>query len=79
MPDDPEKKRKGRSKNRNAMWKTYYWLKILKNLQNENEKPVSGLLPVQFVSPQFVCIVVLQHKSEWLGFLMELISKLEGA
>jgi len=46
------------------------------NLQNENEKPVSGLLPVQFVSPQFVCIVVLQHKSEWVGFLAELISRL---
>jgi len=30
MPDDrPERKRKGSSKNRNAMWKTYYWLKIL--------------------------------------------------
>ena len=30
MPDDrPERKRKGSSKNRNAMWKTYSWLKIL--------------------------------------------------
>jgi len=29
------------------------------SLQNENEKPISGLLPVQFVSPQSVCIVVL--------------------
>jgi len=48
-------------------------------LQNEKEKPVSWLLPVQFVSPQFVCIVVLQHKSEWMGFLTELISKLTGA
>jgi len=27
------------------------------SLQNENENPVSGLLPVQFVSAQFVCIV----------------------
>jgi len=29
------------------------------SLKNENEKPVSGLLPVQFVSPQLVCTVVL--------------------
>jgi len=30
MPDDhPEMKRKGSSKNRNAMWKSYYWIKIL--------------------------------------------------
>jgi len=49
------------------------------SLQNENEKTVSGLLPVQFVIPQFVCIVVLQHKSEWMDFLTELISKLIGA
>ena len=48
------------------------------SLQNENEKTVSGLLPVQFVSPQFVCIVGLQHKSEWMGFLTELISTLTG-
>jgi len=48
------------------------------SLQNENDIPVSGLLPVQFVSPQFVCIVVLQHKSEWLDFVTELISKLTG-
>jgi len=47
------------------------------SLRNENEKPVSGLLPVQFVSPQFVCIVLLQHKSEWMGFLTELISKID--
>ena len=44
----------------------------LTSLQNENEKPVSGLLPVQFVSQHFVCIVVLEHKSEWMGFLAEL-------
>jgi len=37
------------------------------NLQNENENPVSGLLPVQFVSPQFVCILVLQHTSGWVS------------
>jgi len=52
---------------------------IFTSLQNENENPVSGLLPVQFVSPQFVCIVVLQHKSEWMDFLTELISKVTGA
>jgi len=44
------------------------------SLQNENEKPVSGLLPVQFVSPKFVYIVVLQRKREWVSFLMELNS-----
>jgi len=44
------------------------------SLLSENEETVSGLLPVQFVSPQFVCIVVLQHKGEWMSFLMELIS-----
>jgi len=49
------------------------------NLQNESEKTVSGLLPVEFVCPQFVCIVDLQHKSEWMGFLTELISRLTGA
>jgi len=42
------------------------------SLQNENEKPVSGLLPVRFVSPQFVCIVGLPHKGKWMSFLMEL-------
>ena len=47
-------------------------------LQSENEKTVSGLLPVQFVSPQFVCIVVLQHKDAWMSFLAELISWLNG-
>jgi len=47
--------------------------------KNENEQTVSGLLSVQFVSPQFGCIVVLQHKSEWMGFLSELISRLTGA
>ena len=45
---------------------------IFTSLQNENEKPVSGLLPVKFVSPQFVCIVILQHKSEWMDSLTEL-------
>jgi len=44
------------------------------SLHNENEKTVSGLSPVQFVSPRFVCIVVVQHKSEWMSFLTELIS-----
>jgi len=44
------------------------------SLPHEYEKTVYRLLPVQFVSPQFVCIVVLQHKGEWMSFLMELIS-----
>ena len=48
-------------------------------LQNENETPVSVLLPVQFVSLQFVRILVWQHKSEWMGFLTELIFRLRGA
>jgi len=49
------------------------------SLQNENEKPVSGLLPVQFVSRQFVCLVVLQHEGEWMSFLTKLIFRLTGA
>ena len=47
------------------------------NLQNKNE--VSGLLPVRFVSPPFGCIVVLQHRGEWMTFFTELISRLTGA
>jgi len=47
------------------------------SFQHENEKPVSGLLPVQVVSRQFVCIVVLQHKGVWMSSLMELISWLK--
>jgi len=42
-------------------------------------KKVSGLLPRQFVIPQFVCIVILQHKGEWMSFLTELISWLTEA
>jgi len=34
--------------------------------QNENENLISRQLPVQFASPQYVCIVVLQHKGEWM-------------
>jgi len=49
------------------------------SLQNENEKPVSGLLPVPFVSPQNVYIVILQHKGEWMSILTELMSKLTRA
>jgi len=82
MPDDRlERTRKGSSKNRNAIWKIYYLLltQDCTNIQNENEKPVSGLLSVRFVSPQFVCIVVLQHKGEGMSFLTELISRLTGA
>jgi len=65
MPDDRlERKRNGSSKNRNAIWKTCNSTQDFTSVQTENEKLVSGLLLVQFVSPQFVCIVVLQHKSE---------------
>jgi len=32
---------------------------------------------MQFVSPQFVCIVVLQHKGEWMSFLTELMPLIE--
>jgi len=49
------------------------------NLQNKNEIPVSGLLSVRFVSPPFGCIVVLQHKGDWMTFFTELISRLTGA
>jgi len=45
------------------------------NLQNENGKPVSGLLPVQFVSLRYVCIEGLQHKGEWLSFLANWTAK----
>jgi len=82
MPDDPHKG-KGKAAVKIGMQcgkritdSRFY---ELTSLQNENEKPVSGLLPVQFVCRQFVCIVVLQHKSEWMGFLTELISRLTGA
>jgi len=44
------------------------------SLQNKNGKPISGLLPGRVVIPQFVCIVVLQHKGEGMNFLTELIS-----
>jgi len=42
------------------------------SLQNENEKTVSGLLSVQFVGSQCVCIVGLQYKGEWMSFSTEL-------
>jgi len=44
------------------------------SLQNENEKTVSGLLPVLFVRQQYVNIAGLQHKGEWMSFLTELSS-----
>ena len=64
--------RNGNSENRNAIWKTYNWRKIL-----EAEKWVSGLLPMEAVSPQYVFIVVLQHKGEWVSFLSELMPLIE--
>ena len=42
MPDDPEKKKKGSSKNRNAMWKAYYWLKILQALVMKTKNQFQG-------------------------------------
>jgi len=47
------------------------------SLQNENEKPVSGLLPMQCVSLQFVCIVILQHKSDLQ--IYRGVTRLDGA
>jgi len=73
MPDD-SLERKGSSEYRNVIWKTYNWLKILQASKIKRKKQFqnSGLLPVQFMSPQFVCIVGLQHESEWMSFLTEL-------
>jgi len=43
MPDDrSERIRKGSSKNRNAMWKTYYWLKILQASKLKTKKQFQG-------------------------------------
>ena len=36
----------------------------------QTEKSVSGLLPVQFVSPQFVCIVVLKN-GRWVDEFLD--------
>ena len=79
-------KRKGSSNNRNAMWKTCYWLKILQasKLKRINsfrdiasEVCVSAVcLHCNALSNAFIAVV--QHKSEWMGFLTELISRLIG-
>jgi len=43
MPDDRlETKRKGSSKNRNAIWKTYYWLKILPTSKMKTKTQFQG-------------------------------------
>jgi len=43
IPDDrPERKRKGSSKNRNTMWKTYYWLKILQASKMKTKNQFQG-------------------------------------
>jgi len=39
----------------------------------KSEKPVLGLQPVLPVSPQYVCILVLQHRGKWMSFLPELM------
>jgi len=79
MPDDRlEGKRNGSSKI-GMQYGNLLLAQDFTSLKNENKKPVSGLLPVQLVSPQQVCIVVLQHKGEWMSFLTELISRLIGA
>ena len=40
--------------------------------RDQGPNHVATVLPVQFVSPQLVCIVDLQHKGEWMSFLTEL-------
>jgi len=37
------------------------------------KKTFLGLLPVQTVRAQYICIDVLQHKGEWMSFLSELM------
>jgi len=37
------------------------------------KKTFLGLLPVQSVRAQYICIDVLQHKGEWMSFLSELM------
>jgi len=67
MPDDSLEWK--RSENSNAVWKTYNWLKTLQAYKITAEKQFQGLLPVQFLSPQYVCILGLQHKHERMSFL----------
>jgi len=43
----------------------------------QNVKPDSGLLSVQSVSPQYVCISVLQHQGKWMSFLSELTTLIQ--
>jgi len=61
---------KGSNMDKNAIWRTYNWLKILEI--STIKKTISGLLPVQLMSPQCVCIIELQRKSVCMSFLMEL-------
>jgi len=44
----------------------------------QSGKQVSGLLPVQSVIPQYVCIEVLQHKGERIFFFSELMPVIES-
>jgi len=47
------------------------------NYMLPNRKKVSDQLPVQSLSPQYVCMEVLQHKGEWMSFSSELIPLME--
>jgi len=42
------------------------------------KKTFSGLLPVQSVRAQYICIEVLQRKGEWMSFLSELMPMIES-
>ena len=65
--------RKSSSEDRKAINMENLGLKQdFRSLQNEN--PVSGVLSVQSVSPQYVCTLVLQHQGKWMSFSMELMT-----
>jgi len=65
--------RKSSSEDRKAINMENFGLKQdFRSLQDEN--PVSGVLSVQSVSPQYVCTLVLQHQGKWMSFSMELMT-----
>jgi len=79
MPDDrPARKRKGSSKNRNVCAKLFTDSRFYKHPKRKRKTSFRDIASAVRES-QFVCIVVLQFKSEWMGFLTEPISKLTGA
>jgi len=43
----------------------------------QSEKTVSGLLSVEYVSPQCVRFLVLQHQGKWMSFLSKLMTLIE--